>query len=674
MGKSLSESAAEILNATIGKNQEPAKKMSTQADDLGGAVTSQPDGGEVGKKAAAARAVAPKPGQASTPGDKAGAPKNAGTSKMFNQPAASAGFGDSVEHDGETVIAEEEDLTEEEIEEYLNSLTEEELEALVSESSEEDLTEEEIEEYVNSLTEEEIEEYVNSLTEEELEQMDEASLKQKIKTTLRKINPEMPFKMFDRYAKHSKAADAEFDNTMRLHDKVLASHGAEMDRATDDYKKGWNRYEKQRKYAGRFLKLSSGRPPFREEVEQMPEEELEQIDEVKLTTAVKALRGAALWARPVGTENNLMTGKPVYDATPRERARVSRFQAAIGRKFGEKGARAAHMAVTGHERDVENSNDPLKTKQKKSLPQTTLTKGPRKGKLDAGHQKYLKQATINSILASREMKKPNLPEEVEQMSEEEIAEARKAAMKKMVSDKMSSCKEDVDALFNGESLSEEFRTKATTIFEAAVRARVETVTEEIFAENEKILTDTVASLQEEMSTQVDEYLNYVVEGWLEDNQLAVETGLRAEIAEDFMAGLKNLFAEHYIEVPQEKADLVEEMAAKVVEAEEALAEQAEQFAALTEALNESKSKEILRKICEGLTEVQVEKIKALAEGVKFTTEGEYTDKLAVIRENYFPSKSVKREAPQTVVETEEARDVSGVMDHYVKAISKTLPK
>jgi len=427
MGKSLSESAAEILNATIGKKQEPAQKMSAQVSDLGGATPTDDYSGpdmanghgqkdadiSIGKKAAAAVKVAPKPGQASTPGDKAGAPKNAGTSKMFNQPAASAGFGDSVEHDGETVIAEEEDLTEEEIEEYLNSLTEEELEALVSETSEED-----------------------------------------------------------------------------------------------------------------------------------SEESAEEVVE----------------------------------------------------------------------------------------------------------------------------------EEVEQMSEEEIAEARKAAMKKMVSDKMSSCKEDVDALFNGESLSEEFRTKATTIFEAAVRARVETVTEEIFAENEKILADTVASLQEEMSTQVDEYLKRVVEGWLEDNQLAVETGLRAEIAEDFMAGLKNLFAEHYIEVPQEKADLVEEMAAKVVEAEEALAEQAEQFAALTEALNESKSKEILRKICEGLTEVQVEKIKALAEGVKFTTEGEYTDKLAVIRENYFPSKSVKREAPQTVVETEEARDLSGVMDYYVKAISKTLPK
>lgn len=270
-----------------------------------------------------------------------------------------------------------------------------------------------------------------------------------------------------------------------------------------------------------------------------------------------------------------------------------------------------------------------------------------------------------------------IEEEIEQLpelSEEEILEARKAKMKGMVDSSMGSCKEDVDALFNGESLSEEFRTKATTIFEAAVRARVENIITTIAEENEKAVTAEIEEIQAALSEQVDEYLNYVVEQWMQENELAVETGLRAEIAEDFINGLKNLFMEHYIEVPEEKADLVEEMAARVVESEELLEAMVQELDSLTVALNESKAIEILRRTCEGLTEMQVQKIKSLAEGVEFTTEGDYTEKLAVIRESYFPSKIVRTAAPQTVVETQEDHGVSNIMDAYVQAITKTLPK
>jgi hypothetical protein len=187
------------------------------------------------------------------------------------------------------------------------------------------------------------------------------------------------------------------------------------------------------------------------------------------------------------------------------------------------------------------------------------------------------------------------------------------------------------------------------------------------------MESTVADLEAQMTSQVDDYLNYVVEQWMEDNKLAVESGLRVEIAEDFMAGLKNLFTEHYIEVPEDKANLVEELAAQVAAAQEALNEQVAKSAELTKALNESKAVEILRASCAGLTEVQVAKIKSLAEGVEFTTEGEYSQKLAVIRENYFPSGKKVSEAPQALVETE-SREVAPLMDRYVQAISKQLPK
>lgn len=265
-------------------------------------------------------------------------------------------------------------------------------------------------------------------------------------------------------------------------------------------------------------------------------------------------------------------------------------------------------------------------------------------------------------------------EEIPELSEEEIAEARKAALKQMVSDNMGSCKEDIDALFSGEELSEEFKDKATTIFEAAVRSRVEAIVEEVVTENEQIMEEAAEEYQATLTEQVDEYLNYVVEQWMEDNQLAVETGLRVEIAEEFIGGLKNLFMEHYIEVPEEKADLVEEMAQAVAEMEEKLNEQVEQNAELQKSLCEAKSRELIEAACEGLTTVQAEKIKALAEGVDFTTEGEYSQKLAVIRENYFPTKKEKGEAPESLVETEQQQGTSDTMDWYVNAISKSLPK
>ena len=269
--------------------------------------------------------------------------------------------------------------------------------------------------------------------------------------------------------------------------------------------------------------------------------------------------------------------------------------------------------------------------------------------------------------------KKDVKEEVE-MTEEQIAEARKEALKQMVTDNMGSCKEDIDALFSGEELSEEFKDKATTIFEAAVRARVESIVEKVVTENEQIIAEAAQEFETTLTEQVDEYLNYVVEQWMEENKLAIETGLRVEIAEDFIGGLKNLFMEHYIEVPEEKADLVEEMATKVTSMEEKLNEQVEENKKLQKSLNESKAKEVLSKVVEGLTTVQAEKIKALAEGVEFTTEGEYLQKLAVIRENYFPSKKTKGEAPQALVETEEPKEVSNTMDWYVNALSKSLPK
>ena len=269
-------------------------------------------------------------------------------------------------------------------------------------------------------------------------------------------------------------------------------------------------------------------------------------------------------------------------------------------------------------------------------------------------------------------------EEIEdELSEEDLAEAKKDWMKKKIAEHKGSMMEDVDALFNGESLSEDFRVKATLIFESAVQSRVERIVEDVLADNDKVLEEAYDSLKTGLSEQVDEYLNYVVEEWMTENQVAIETGLRAELSEEFISGLKNLFMEHYIEIPEEKLDIAEELAVRVVDLEEAFE------AALVEAdevrveLNESKKNEAIRKACRGLTETQIAKLKSLAEGVEFTTEGDFDNKLATIRENYFPSKKIVSEVraiQETSTDQPEVAQVSGIMENYVRSITKSLPK
>ena len=270
-----------------------------------------------------------------------------------------------------------------------------------------------------------------------------------------------------------------------------------------------------------------------------------------------------------------------------------------------------------------------------------------------------------------------LTEEVDDLSEEDILEAKKEMMKQMVRKHKGSMKEDVDALFNGESLSEDFRVKATLIFESAVQSRVERIVEDVLADNDTVLEEAYSSLKTELSEQVDTYLNYVVEEWMTDNQVAVETGLRAELSEEFISGLKTLFTEHYIEIPDEKLDVAEELAVRVVELEESFEAAKVEFDAVRAELNESKKNEAIRKACQGLTETQIAKLKSLAEGVEFTTEGDFDNKLATIRENYFPSKKIVSEVraiQETSADQPEVAQVSGIMENYVRSITKSLPK
>jgi hypothetical protein len=244
--------------------------------------------------------------------------------------------------------------------------------------------------------------------------------------------------------------------------------------------------------------------------------------------------------------------------------------------------------------------------------------------------------------------------------------------KEMMKKKM---KEDVDALFaDDNTISEEFKSKVSTIFEARVEDRVSQIEEDIETRYAGMLEEAVESVKADLTEKVDDYLSYVVEQWMEENQIAIESGLRAELTEDFIGGLRNLFAEHYIDVPAEKVDLVDELAGKVEELESKLNEEIERGVSYAKALVESRKNEIAREIGEGLTATQAEKIKTLAESVEFSTEDEYKSKLETLRENYFPSGTKKATEAQLNEQFEETEEKKVINDPFVAAVSQAISK
>ena len=242
-------------------------------------------------------------------------------------------------------------------------------------------------------------------------------------------------------------------------------------------------------------------------------------------------------------------------------------------------------------------------------------------------------------------------------------------------------KEDIDALVQGEQLSEEFKTKASTIFEAAVHQKVMEVAtakvDELEKEFQSDLQEEIISFRDELTDKVDGYLNYVVEEWMRENEIALESSLRSEITEEFMGGLKNLFTEHYIDVPDEKVDIVEGLYDKVEELEEKLNSQVEENMKVKGELNEYRKDKILEEVCEDLADTQAEKMKTLVEGVNYENDSEdFENKVKTIKENYFPNQvkqdeNIEQEDVTAENNSEETPvEMSNIMEAYSKAIDR----
>lgn len=243
-----------------------------------------------------------------------------------------------------------------------------------------------------------------------------------------------------------------------------------------------------------------------------------------------------------------------------------------------------------------------------------------------------------------------------------------------------SVKEDVEEMFDGQDLSEEFKDRATTLFEAAVNAKIIVELAKLEEQYEERLHEEVAEISEALEKKLDTYLDYVTETWLKENEVAIESTLRNEITEEFIDGLRGLFAEHYIEMPEEKIDVVEELAAKVAVLEEKLDESITENVQLREALTVSEMTDILREMAEDLTLNESEKFAALAEGIEFDGDLDtYRKKLAYVKESYFNKKTVQRVSnieEETFEAPESDRVVSAdpEISRYAQAISRTLKR
>ncbi len=287
------------------------------------------------------------------------------------------------------------------------------------------------------------------------------------------------------------------------------------------------------------------------------------------------------------------------------------------------------------------------------------------------HMKGMKKEDLEKLYGSQILEQDDEEEEEEEDDDED--EKEKEAASESIEQRIDGMDltSDVEALVEGEELSEEFKTKAATIFEAAVKSKVRAELEKMQEENNSIMEDLAEKTMTDVVEKVDDYLNYVVEQWMEENELAIERGLKGEIAEDFISGLKNLFEDHYIDVPDEKYDILEANLTKIEELEEKLNKQMDENIQLRKAKGELVKESMIADVANGMTDTETEKFQSLVEDVEFSDEESYKEKLQTIRESYFGTNDVKT----TEVLTEEGsnempEETSDTMDKYLKAIGK----
>ena len=266
--------------------------------------------------------------------------------------------------------------------------------------------------------------------------------------------------------------------------------------------------------------------------------------------------------------------------------------------------------------------------------------------------------------------------EDEDSEEDDEEDEKEKAMKEAFAQIEEEIEEDVNALLSGEELSEDFKVKAKTVFEAALNARTEQIEEAIAYQYEQKLAEEVEVIREELTDRLDAYLEYVSEEWLQENALEVEQGLKTEMTESFLQGMKGLFEDHYVTIPEDRYDVLESMVEKLDDMESKLNEQIHRNVALNRRLAESVTEVIFAEVSEGLALSQKDKLASLAENVEFDSEGNYREKLVTLRESYFPRNTgTQRDNSDYIAEeTDYSQPVSGSMSYYLDALQRVSKK
>ena len=356
--------------------------------------------------------------------------------------------------------------------------------------------------------------------------------------------------------------------------------------------------------------------------------------------------------------------------------------AAPGNPLPKEGSNASGVSTPGNTPPFEDLGGP-------TVDNASPTNDSAKLKDPAGSLKQVRDVVTKKGAKADPMKGLNSGDEVEIKDDQEVVAEEPAVEEDQVVAEAEtteeevvaeapdyteiSIEEDVDALVAGEELSEEFKEKAKTILETAVRGKVVQIKEVLDAEYESKLLEEVEEIKGALNERVDSYLEYVADEWFTENQLAVEGGLKEELTESFMTGLKSLFEEHYVSLPEDKYDVLESMVEKLDDMEAKLNEQVEKNVALNRRLAESSADVILADVSEGLAETQKEKLASLSESVEFASEESYREKLETLKESYFPS---KKSAPaqaksETLSEGVDSspETISGSMASYLKMVS-----
>lgn len=257
--------------------------------------------------------------------------------------------------------------------------------------------------------------------------------------------------------------------------------------------------------------------------------------------------------------------------------------------------------------------------------------------------------------------------------EDDETKVIKASAKKKRADK--SMGEAVNEIFSGEDLSEDFKERAAVLFETVVLEKVNVEVERLEEEFSSKLDEQAELATEDLTKKVDAYLDYVAEQWMEENTLAVESGIRSDIAESFISGLKELFSEHRIDVPEEEVDLVAEMAEKIEALEASLNEQIDTNIEVSKELDEAKKSDVFDSLCEGIANTQAEKLRSLTEGLEYVDLDDFKRKVEIIKENYFGKSEISEEVDELdpiVDDSEDTKYVDPQMARYAQAISKTF--